>query len=210
MIDHHETSIGYTGNFVFHSEEKCGSYLLKTFLETALDVDLSSLNTLLDYVNDYDTWEKKIEDSSLLEHLFRVYPWQRFQDRFGAFDGTFTDEEREIYAEEQKRLQNVWDGLTIHVDGHCMVVLSENFNNDLCERIFQKTKTITVVIWVWFPFGGSIRLRGGKEAIFSVGEYLKSAGLGGGHRKAGGFRINSNQTLEGVVEKIKNDLKGIE
>jgi len=209
MIDHHETSAENKGAHVFNCNDKCGSYLLKVFLETVFDVDLGQYDKLVDMVNDYDLWIKSSQDSSILEHLYRTYDWNTFEGRFQNFDGTFTDEEMEIYQKELKRLDDIWMDMQIYVNGHTMVILDERFNNDIADKVFKKTKSINVVIWVWYPYGGSVRLREGKESIFSVGEYLKKVGFGGGHARAGGFRIDPMKSLSEAVWKMVNDTKDV-
>lgn len=210
MIDHHESAADLKGANVFNCNDKCGSYLLKVFLEIIFDEDLSQYDKLVEMTNDYDLWIKAIPESSMLEHLFRVYSWDKFSERFENFDGTFTKEELDLYQLERNRLNDIWKNMEVYAEGHCMVIFEERFNNDVASKVFERAPGINIVIWVWYPYGGSVRLREGKEDIFSVGEYLKKIGIGGGHARAGGFRIDPMKSLSNTVWKMVKETKDIE
>ena len=211
LIDHHENN---SNGLVFCSDSACSAILYAKFLEIVIGSDFRGAKEMLDLVNDYEMWIRKDERSAILEHLYRSICWDDFKKRFENYDvSKFTDDEMKLWEDEQKRKDDIWDKMEMYVSRNAMVILEERFDPDVCERIFQKTKKIDAVIWVWYPSGGSMRVRAGKENAIDCGKILNKLKLGGGFPRFGGFRVNekypSENSLSDAVVAILGEVNRI-
>lgn len=189
LLDHHESSIEANNPSKMHFviPGHCASSLTKKFVKKYYGLDLAHLDDLVRLTNDYDMWELKYPESKLINDLmFYLYRPKKFREKF--FDGrtTFTEEENAWLEMRAKEFERRYQALTIFdcekIKG--CVVQSEEFINEICERLMKEEKYD--IVFCRNPYHGRVSIRHRIPGL-NVGEMLKNHEWGGGHKDSAGM-----------------------
>ena len=222
FLDHHEGSkeLHNPANNWLVIENVSGSLLTQRWCQTTFKVDLSFLDQLVKYTNDYDLWIHKHKESKQLQYLLDA-EFKKDKDNalynFGekymnGIDFTnLTTEEQDIIKWKENYLDDSWDKLEVdQFPGTrvALIMVDGGLVNEMCERLLND-KSFGIDFVINFPLnrtGGSIR----ANAIgnMNVNDFLKIVGkhlgiAGGGHKLAAGFAFNDMHWKMTAEDKIK-------
>jgi len=204
VLDHHPAFEEIPNENAFIVTDNCAAVLVKNFVETTFNVDLSYLDNLLKYTNDYDLWIHKHKKSKLINELFWRYGYFGFKGRFQSGNVRFTLDEINFLRSKKKEFIEVYNNLEIFdfdKINACFIVGSA-FLNDIAERLLYVDNYEMILIQN--PKNKHISLRI-KDDVANVGEMLANLRIGGGHPKAGGIDV-----LYQNLNEMKNDFIRIE
>jgi hypothetical protein len=193
VLDHHQESSKLCNmNNIFAFTDNCGAVLTKNWVEATFNVDLSHLNLLLKYTNDYDLWIHNHPKSKMLEILFWKYLKQgktgfdKYAERFKDGNVRFTDDEIKYLKHKRFEFRKLYDNLEVFelekING-CIICVKE-FINDIADKLLKKDGYEIVIIQNVNNSHVSIRT---KDDNVNIGEVLQNLEIGGGHRKSGGI-----------------------
>jgi len=205
LIDHHSTALKYHDpeNLCFVYEEKAASLLVKEWLEIALNIDLSHLDDLMRYINDYDLWIHEHEQSEKFKMLYYHMGDIEFRTRFHGGCVIFTEKDNSFFLRRERDFNKLYDELEIFeletIKG-CLVII-DDFINEIPHQIMENETDINLVI-IKNPKSGGLSIRSNiKDA--NIGLMLEELGIGGGHAQACGMHSPN-------AEAIKNNIKLLE
>lgn len=211
IIDHHSSSKKYNNPVmnVFVNESVSATKLVYLFFRVLLDEDISYMGEFADVVDDYDTWKQKDPRSKILNFMFNTYGYRKFAKRFSKdFDPEVTDSELDKWYKEQERIEKTVENMPVFVRdyGYCRigVIVNDEYMNEYCEGVMNdKDLDLDMVIYVWYPYGGSVRLNKKVNGI-NLGEILSDKlNIGGGHSHAAGYGA-PDKTVAGNLEAIRS------
>ena len=191
LIDHHPSEFNNPkkNRFVVSDKNKCAAYLVKYFFEKMYGdkIDLSHLNDLVRYANDYDIWEKKYAKSTFINEMYKgLYDTDDYRNRFMNGDVRLTQEECEFIRKQKDMFDEVYNNLPVFEFDSIRgcVCIADSFVNDVADRLL-KTTDYRVVI-VRNPAKGRSSIRHNVPE-FDAGKLLEQLGYGGGHQYAAGM-----------------------
>ena len=190
LLDHHDSALMHHDpeNFKFVNSGESASLFVKDLFEKYFKTDLSYIDELIMYINDYDMWRHKYKKSKQLNELFFKYWNENFLKRFSAGNVEFSKEEKEFIKKRRKMFENTFENTTYNdldkIKG-CLFQV-EDFVNDVCDRLLtEHDYKITINR---NPRSGNCSIRTSlKEDGFHLGDTLKKLEFGGGHESAGGL-----------------------
>lgn len=208
-VDHHSTAKKFANEaaHIFVNEAVAATRLMYHFCETVFEQDIGFMDDFTNIVDDYDTWKMKDNRSYAFNYLFDVYGKDGFKERFGkTFDTELTLDEMKKWDAELDRIEKNVEEMPVFVRnyGVCKigVIVNGEYKNEYCEKILKdKSLGLDLLIYIWYPFGGSVRMNNEITAI-NIGELIQSNKLGGGHQYAGGFR-SKDKTVAGTLEALR-------
>lgn len=208
LIDHHDSAINLNDpkNYKFINTKYCASKLVKFFCEKYFDINLSYLNKLVYYTNDYDMWIHESKNSMQLNYLVYYYWQEKFRKRF--FDGNMklTNDEKQYLLDRNKEYKKKYKELNVYnfERGNSCFISSKDFINEFCHDLMNEKGYDFV--FCRNEKNNSISIRTIRED-FHIGNCLKDLGLGGGHKMAAGFVCkldNLYDNIEIILDKIEN------
>lgn len=197
ILDHHETAKcnhdPENMRFVYVGES--ASKLSQKFISMCFNEDLSYLDDLMKYINDYDMWIDPYGASWLFNTIHFYYcrkdrfTYTKFVKRFCNGDVNFNTEEQNHLIKRKNELEVCWEkfkdehyGLPHDING--ALIFSSDFMNEMCHRLMDNYKYDLVISIHPRTFRGSVRCN--NEDV-SVGKVLKELEMGGGHGASAGF-----------------------
>lgn len=210
ILDHHESAKcnhdPKNMRFVYVGES--ASILSQKFISICFDEDLSYLDTLMKYINDYDMWIDPYGNSwyfNLLHYHFLKqdkFTYVKFVKRFCDGNIALNKEEQDYLKNRKNELEKCWDEvkeeyymLSHNING--ALIFRDDFVNELCHRIMDEFDMDIVINIHPRTFRGSIRCN--NETV-QVGNILKELNIGGGHDAAAGFY---NHNMDGVKSNVE-------
>ncbi len=193
VLDHHQESSKLCNmENIIAFRDNCGAVLTKNWVEATFNVDLSHLNLLLKYTNDYDLWIHNHPKSKMLESLFWKYlkkgkaGFDKYRERFLDGNVRFTQEELDYLKKKREDFRKLYDNLEVFeletING-CIICVKE-FINDIADKLLKKDGYEIVIVQNVNNSHVSIRT---KDDNVNIGEILQTLGIGGGHPRSGGL-----------------------
>ncbi len=207
LLDHHPSALKYNdpNSNRLVREGTCAATFVKEFFENLFKIDLSYLNDLLNIINDYDLWILNDSRSWAFNELyFKMYE-SDFIRRFKNGDTKlrpdelkYIDERRKLFNEEYKKL-DIYEFDSINA---CFFI-GTNFINDFCHKLMDENGyDVTICV---NPKSRNCSVRTKRDDL-DVGKVLQELGIGGGHKKAGAFRLNMNEEVSTKLDMIEKYL----
>jgi oligoribonuclease NrnB/cAMP/cGMP phosphodiesterase (DHH superfamily) len=213
LIDHHNSAINAhcpeKNHYVISKPDKCASFLVKKFLETMYDVQLTHLNNIVYLVNDYDCWLLKNPKSKHMNDLmFVLYRPTEFVKNFMDGRTRFTEKELTWLKTRKHLFNKIYNELEVteleKVSG--CVIFTEDFVNELADRLLHQQGYKIVFIINMSSMRVSVRHQIDE---LDMGKILKEKGWGGGHAVSAGFFLDKNLGYEkdfnnkiGILQEI--------
>lgn len=204
VLDHHPKSVELCNmKNIIALPDNCGAVLTRNWVEAVFDIDLSHLNELLKYTNDYDLWIHNYPKSKMIENLFWKYEFDKFIKRFINGNTRFTKDEITYLKNKRNDFRKTYDNLEVFeletING-CFCFVKE-FINDIAEKLLRDDGYEIAIVQNVNNNHTSIRT---KDENVHIGNILQELDLGGGHRNAGGLRKYSKDI------QLKNDIEKLE
>lgn len=205
LLDHHLSAKHFhcvEKNRIVNTEQ-CATVLVKKFFESLHGIDLGYLNEFCSIVDDYDRWIMSDSRSWAMNELYFFYYESDFRRRFMNGNVKFSEDELDYIKKQKKALDETYKNLTIYKCDkvNMCFFLESRFVNDLCHRAMNEDG-FDVAICI-NSRNCSIRT---KVEGLDLGGMLKKLGFGGGHEKAGAFRLGLNEELSHKIDMLENYL----
>lgn len=206
-LDHHPQSVELCNmKNIIAVPDNCGAVLTRNWVEAVFYCDLSHLNELLKYTNDYDLWIHNHSKSKMIETLFWKYEFDKFKERFMSGNVRFTKDEIEYLKNKRNDFRNTYDNLEVFeletING-CFCFVKE-FINDIADRLLMKDGYEIAIVQNVNNNHTSIRT---KDDNVHIGNILQELDIGGGHPKSGGFgKYSQNVQLRKDIETLEKYL----
>ena len=212
VLDHHESGLSNhdPDNMRFVYIGECGAILTKKFISMYFDVDLSYLDDLCKYVNDYDMWEDPYGTSWFFNLIHYYYlrkdkfTHTKFIQRFANGNIEFNEEEKNHIEKRKTELEDNWErvkndyfDLPNNIKG--ALIWERDFVNEICHRLMEEFKLDIVVNKNPKSFQASVRC---ETENVPIGDILRTLELGGGHDNAGGFNDENIIDFKNNLEKL--------
>jgi len=211
IIDHHESALinhdPDNMRFVYIGES--ASILSKKFISKYFNTDISYLDILTKYINDYDMW---IDPFGTSWHFNLLHYWYlkkdkfthtKFIKRFANGNIGFNEEEKAYIQLREKELEAKWQETKktfYHLDNlNGALIFGNDFVNELCHRLMDEYGFGIVVNKNPRSFQASVRCN--AEGV-PIGDILQELELGGGHDNAGGFNDETIGDFRKNLEKL--------
>lgn len=209
VLDHHESAKcnhdPENMRFVYVGES--ASMLSQKFISMCFDEDLSYLDRLMKYINDYDMWIDPYGVSWCFNTIHYYYAKKdrfthtKFVKRFCKGDVNFNKEEQNHLKNRKNELEQSWektkeDHFKLEHNVNGALTFISDYMNEMCHRLMDEFKYDFVINVHPRTFNGSIRCN--NENV-SVGNILKELNLGGGHDASAGF---FNKDIHGAKNNI--------
>jgi len=211
LLDHHDTANDHhdPDNLRFVYNQECATFLTKTFCSMYFNKDLSFLNELVKYINDYDMWYQKEAKGWALNELHFKMKSTAFVKRFENGNCKFKPEELKYVFDKRnemnnqlKKVQENYYPLPFNING-CYVEAT-SFVNDICNKLLNDG---FMVVINRNPKTKSTSLRtNNKLKDVHIGNILRDLKLGGGHKHAGGFGLDQSTSFEYKIKSICKEL----
>lgn len=208
LIDHHQTAkhIHDPKKHRFINTKYSGTYLTHHYLNKMYGGDkLNRFNKLVKLVNDYDLWILKYKGSKALNDLFSLYNDEKFRERFRHGKLALTVTEKEYLGNIQKDFDKIYNELVVEefeTINACWFE-SDIFVNEISHKLMMEEGYDCVMFNTLKNFKVSIR---SNMDDFNMGMYLKEKGIGGGHPKAAGIDVSTQEEMNSIVDSIEKDL----
>lgn len=160
---------------------------------------------LVDYVQDYDLWNKVLPDTEEIGAVIRSTPfemnaWSALARRLQTSKISVVESGRAIFMNTQKVLEtHVETAREIIIDGHTVLAVSipYMFGSSIAELLCtgENEHYPFGAYYIHHPWGTQWGLRSRNE--FDVSEVAERFG-GGGHKNAAGFKIPNDWGFEQV------------
>jgi len=206
LLDHHETAKEYHNPKKMHfvAENMCAAKLTKKFIENMYGTKLSHLDNLVYLTNDYDLYTLNNPKSKLMNDLmFYYYRPIKFRKEFIDGRTRFNEKEIKWLHERRKEFNKRWKELEVfefkNVNG-CLVN-ANYFLNEIAHKLMEEEGYN--IVFVRNPDNERISIRQNIEE-FNVGTYVKSLGIGGGHRFAAGIQADNMNDLQKKIKEIND------
>ena len=210
LIDHHASAFHdqSKNRFVISDKKKCAAYLVKWFFEKMYgkEINLSHLNNLIRYANDYDTWQKKYAKSTFINETYKsLHDVVEFRNRFMSGDTRLTEEEISFIRERKALFVKTYKEIEVFEfdDVNGCVCICENFPNEIADTLIKKDGYRIVIIRN--PSKGRSSVRHNVEGL-DVGALLDKLQYGGGHPYAAGFFERDESMFYKKVVAIQEEL----
>jgi oligoribonuclease NrnB/cAMP/cGMP phosphodiesterase (DHH superfamily) len=222
FLDHHEASkdIHNPKSNIYVLDDISGAGITKNWCETVIGVDLSHLEQLVKYTNDYDLWKHKYKQSKQLQYLLdaefnrdRKDGLYLFQEKYmnGIDFNNLTQEQQDTIRWKENMLEDAWENLQVDVypgTKIAFIMVPGDIINEMAQRLLTDP-TFEIDLVINFPLnklGGSMRANdignmNLNDFIHIIGDHIGIAG--GGHKTAAGFRINDLDWKMTNEQKIK-------
>lgn len=206
VLDHHPGSqkLHNPSKNLYSVLDNCGAVLTKNWIESTYNFDLSHINNLLKYTNDYDLWIHRFPKSKMINELFWKYGDTKFRQRFMDGNTRFTNWELSFIRKRINEFKETFKKLEIFefnkIKG-CLIVVN-NFINDLAHKLLKEEGYEIVLVQNARNKHISVRI---ESDDVDIGKILDELNVGGGHKKAGGFNVKHT-----TIDALKNDIKKIE
>jgi oligoribonuclease NrnB/cAMP/cGMP phosphodiesterase (DHH superfamily) len=206
LLDHHESALSVNNPSLMHYviPGKCAAVLTKKFIEKYYNIKLSHLDELVKLTNDYDMWELKYPKSKQLNDLmFYKYRSKKFRDLFFNGRTEFTEEEIQWLKQRETDFEVRFNELNIYecekING--CIVQSEEFINEICDRIMNEKKY--EIVFCRNPFNGRVSIRHRIKNL-NMGKILSDHKWGGGHQDSCGLFVENLADFEDKVRQLEN------
>lgn len=212
VIDHHETEEKNhePDNMRFVYIGECASVQSQKFFSMYFNEDLSYLDGLIKYVNDYDMWidpHGKSWEYNVIHYYYLKqdkFKHTDFIQRFKNGDIKLNEEEKEHVKLRKKELEEKWNDirnrfhdLPYNING--CIIFESDFVNELLHRLMDTYGFDVAINKNPNTFQCSVRSNG---KIVKVGETLDEIGIGGGHDCAAGFNDNRVEDFKNNLDKV--------
>jgi len=208
LIDHHQTA-KYLNNPKKHrfvNTKYSGTYLTNHFLSKMYgDEKVERFSKLVKLINDYDMWILKYKGSKALNDLFSLYNDEKFRERFRHGKLKLTVTEKDYLNNIQKKFDKIYDELIIEefeTINACWFE-SDIFVNEISHKLMTEEGYQCVMFNTLKNFKVSIR---SIMDDFNFGLFLKERNLGGGHAKAAGIDVSSQEEMNSIVDLLEKEL----
>jgi oligoribonuclease NrnB/cAMP/cGMP phosphodiesterase (DHH superfamily) len=227
-LDHHQdVDKVHNGKNIIVDTTKCGAMVTRDFIQNVIGANVTHLDELIKYTDDYDRWIHKLEWSKPLNYLFEMYGFTGFLNRFiNGFDPKeLTKTEKTFIIDKVTANNNYWtavkETMVLSDDTKCAVIFVDPaFANEMCDRVLRTKSLNTDMVFAINTKSWKVHLRT-SPTDFNVGKFLTGLNIGGGHENAGAFEvagINKNSPMDdsqkvGVlidnIEKIEKIIQKI-
>jgi len=209
ILDHHISSIcnhdPENMRFVYVGES--ASKLSQKFVSMYFNEDLSYLDKLINYINDYDMWIDPYGNSwyfNLLHYWYLKkdkFTYVKFVQRFCDGNIVFNEDEQNYLTQRKHELEQNWDKVkndyyTLQYNINGALIFENDFVNEIAHRLMDEFNIDMVINIHPRTFRGSIRC---NNKDIAMGNILKELKIGGGHDAAAGFY---NKDMEGCKVNI--------
>jgi len=211
LLDHHDSALAHhdPDNLRFVYNQESATNLTKVFCSLYFNKDLSFLDEIVRYINDYDMWyQKEAKGWALNELHFRIKSTE-FIKRFENGDCNFKPNELEYvmnkrreFNKQWKLIKDEWCHLPENVNG-CYIE-TRTFVNDISSKLLDGGMMVVINRNVHTKTT-SIRTHKSLKEVH-IGNILKSLEIGGGHKNAGGFGADPSTTWEFKIKAICKEL----
>jgi len=209
LIDHHQTAIDCPEKRWFVNKKYSATYLVKHFLDKMFGVDkLKKYTKMVKLINDYDLWQRKYKHSAVLNYLFTLYYADKFRERFRSGDLSLTSHEKEFISDINNKFDDLYENLEVF---ECETInacffISDTMVNELSDKLLHTDGYDIVFFNTLKNYKVSIR---SKLDDFNVGIYLKEKNIGGGHFKAAGVDVATEEDMNKTLDFLEKDFYDI-
>lgn len=206
LIDHHQTAINCPEKRWYVNKVYSATFLVKHFLTKMYGPEkLKRYTKMVKLINDYDLWQRKYKNSAVLNYLFTLYYAEKFRDRFRTGDLTLTNHEKEYIKDLNKKFDDLYENLEVFecVNINACFFISDVMVNELSDKLLHTDGYDIVFFNTLKNYKISIR---SKLDDFNVGMYLKEKNLGGGHFKAAGVDVATEDSMNSTLDYLEKDL----
>lgn len=198
-LDHHQDTDGvHNGKNIIVDTTKAGAMVTRDFVQDVLGGDMSHLEDLIKYTDDYDRWVHALQWSKPLNYLFDMHGFGGFLNRFkGGFKPEeLTKGEKRYLIDKETAINEYWTAVKetmILSDStkSAIIFTDPAFVNEMCDRTlrgYQNEPPVAEFCFAINTRSWKVHLRISPED-FNVGKFLVGLDIGGGHSKAGAFEI---------------------
>jgi oligoribonuclease NrnB/cAMP/cGMP phosphodiesterase (DHH superfamily) len=209
LIDHHQTAIDCPEKRWFVNKKYSATYLVKHFLDKMFGADkLKKYTKMVKLINDYDLWQRKYKHSAVLNYLFTLYYADKFRERFRSGDLSLTLHEKEFISDINNKFDDLYENLEVF---ECETInacffISDTMVNELSDKLLHTDGYDIVFFNTLKNYKVSIR---SKLDDFNVGIYLKEKNIGGGHFKAAGVDVATEEDMNKTLDFLEKDFYDI-
>ena len=206
LIDHHQTAINCPEKKWYVNKLYSATYLVKHFLDKMFGPEkLERYTRMVKLINDYDLWQRKYKNSSALNYLFTLYYAEKFRERFRTGDLTLTAHEKEYIDGIHRKFDDIYENLEIFEceNINACFFISDVMVNELSNKLLHTDGYDMVFFNTLKNYKVSIR---SKLDDFNVGIYLKEKNIGGGHFKAAGIDVATEEDMNKTLDFLEKDL----
>src|SRR3990167_2722708 len=200
LIDHHKTSIGlkkFNWCTIDSANTQCGSKLLYYWITktTPDSVGIAKYKELVNLIDDYDRWIKKLDKTEDLRYLHHFLGQQRFVKRFVNQPSVLFSNTELQFIKHERDAENDFVEETIsraiikreNIFGYeynTAFVLCDDYQNTVAEQLFNN-ESIDLVVMIG---KNRISMRSANHVDVSQ---IASFNGGGGHKNAGGMQLEN-------------------
>jgi len=206
LIDHHQNAVNNPKKHIYVNYKYSGTYLTNHFLEKMYGEELMSpYKKMVKLVNDYDMWILKYKGSKILNDLYGMYNHTKFRLRFSSGKLSLNKNEQLYIADVEKRFNELYDNIVVEEFDTINACWFESdiFVNEISHKLMMEEGYQCVMFNTLKNFKVSIR---SKMDDFNFGMYLKDKGIGGGHKKAAGVDVSTQEEMNNTVDSLEKDL----
>ncbi len=206
LIDHHQSAKNDPKKKRFVNRKYSATYLTNHFLTKMYGEErLARFSKLVKLINDYDMWVLKYKGSKALNDLFSLYNDEKFRERFRHGKLSLNKAEKDYLSKVQAKFDKIYDELIVEefeTINACWFE-SDVFVNELSHKLMVEEGYQCVMFNTLKNYKVSIR---SQMDDFNFGLYLQENGIGGGHAKAAGVDVNTEEKMCSTVDFLEKDL----
>jgi oligoribonuclease NrnB/cAMP/cGMP phosphodiesterase (DHH superfamily) len=206
LIDHHQNAKNDPTKHRYVNKKYSATYLTNHFLKKMYGEDkLKRFSKIVTLINDYDMWILKYKGSKALNDLFSLYNSKKFRQRFRSGKLSLTKHEKDHLQGVQDSFDKLYDEIVIEEFEKINACWFEAdiFVNEIAHKLMMEEGYDCVMFNTLKSYKVSIR---SKMDDFNFGLYLKENDLGGGHKKAAGINVNTQEEMNNIVDFLEKDL----
>ena len=206
LIDHHQNAVNNPSKKRFVNKKYSATFLTNHFLTKMYGEEkVERFSKMVKLINDYDMWILKYKGSKALNDLFSLYNDEKFRDRFRHGRLALTVTEKEYLNGLQTKFDKIYNELIIEEFDRINACWFESdiFVNEISHKLMMEEGYDFVMFNTLKNYKVSIR---SQMDDFNFGLYLTDKKLGGGHKKAAGVDVNTQEDMNNIVDFLENDL----
>lgn len=206
LIDHHQNAENNPKKNRFVNKKYSATFLTNHFLKKMYGEEcMKEYSKLVKLINDYDMWILKYKGSTYMNHLYSLYNAEKFRDRFKRGNITLTKKEVDYLHGVKAKFDSMYDELELYEleSINACFFMSDVYVNELSHKLMVEEGYDFVIFNTTKNYKLSIR---SMMDDFNFGLYFKDLGIGGGHKKAAGASIKTEDEMQQKIEFIEKDL----
>jgi len=206
LIDHHQNVQNMPKKHRYVNKKYSATYLTHHFMSKMYGKEkVQRFSKIVKLINDYDMWILQYKGSKVLNDLFSMYNSKKFRERFRDGKLSLTKTEKEYLQGIQEKFDKIYDELIVEEFETINACWFESnvFVNEIAHKLMHEEGYHFVMFNTLKSYKISIR---SCMNDFNFGSYLKENKIGGGHNKAAGVDVRTQEDMNKIVDFLEKDL----